>query len=253
MVMHRSSASEGSRNTTSHTPTEGRSAMPTPRITALAAAVLALTLAACSGSDDEAAPSTLESPGVTAAASTIEPPATDVVDDTVATTSTTDASTTTTEPPAPTTTQPSVEDQVRAAAFVAYDGYWECLRAPADCDTSSRTLPGSDAFNASTNGYDTMIEGGLFVGDEDPGYMVIESIEIKDDHTLVTSCWRLTAVLYFQPPIEGQPPTVQNDREGWGRQTDEFVQDPDDNVWKIRRSDVGEQGVDSNGCPPEES
>lgn len=250
--MHRSSALEGSRNTTSYTLTQGRPAMPKPRTTALVAA-LALTLAACGGGSESAdttgqATTTIERTPVTT-----EPPISEPsTPDTTPAPPPTEPSTTTTEP-APTTTEPSVEDQVRAAAFDAYDVYWQCLRAPAACDPSAANLPGSDAFNAQTRTLDDLVEGGLYVGDEDVGYMVIESIEIKDDHTLVTSCWRLTAVLYFQPPIDGQPPTVQNDREGWGRQTDEFVQDPDDDVWKIRRSDVGEQGVDSNECPPEES
>jgi hypothetical protein len=223
-----------------------------PRTTALVVA-LALTLAACSGSSDDATPSTLASPAATTSASTTEPPpVTDVVNDTVAS-STTEATTSTTEPPVPTTTQPSVEDRVRAAAMRTYDGYWDCLRAPDACNPGQSNLPGSDAFDAQTRTNAELADMGLFVGDEDLGYMVIESIEIKDDHTAVSSCWNLTAVLYLQPPIEGQPPIVQNDTPGYSRQVDEFVQDPEDDVWKIRRSDLIEQKANVNNCPPEES
>jgi hypothetical protein len=93
---------------------------------------------------------------------------------------------------------------------------------------------------------------GFYVGDEPYGYMVIESIEQKEDHTLVTTCWRLTGVLYLQPPIEGAEPTIQNNTPGWGRETQQFVQDPADGRWKTRRGDTLEQGTGENLCPPDE-
>jgi hypothetical protein len=209
--------------------------------------IVVLALSACGGGSDSAGttdpPITGQAPATEPVTEpTTNPPATD---ETVSSTSTT-----TTEP-APTTTEPSIEDQVRAASTAAYNLYWECLRAPADCPIASWNLPGSDAFNAQTNTIADLVEGGLYVGAEDYGYMVVESIEIKDDHTAVTSCWYLTGVLYFHPPVEGAEPTIVNNTPGWGRQIDEFVQDPADGVWKIRRSDVGVQGANTNECPPE--
>lgn len=221
------------------------------RSTAATVVTVALALSACGGGSDNAVttvpPLSAGEPSVESAPVPTEPAD---IEPLTTTTSTTEPSTTTTEPS--TTTVPSVEDQVRAAAARTYGEYWECLRAPENCDPGRSNLPGSDAFNAQTRTNTDLVEGGLYVGEEDPGYMVVESIEIKDDHTAVTSCWRLTAVLYFQPPIEGQPATVQNNTPGYSRQVDEFVQDPDDDLWKIRRSDLIEQEANVNDCPAEE-
>ncbi|MFK7919044.1 MAG: hypothetical protein AB8G14_13290 [Ilumatobacter sp.] len=164
----------------------------------------------------------------------------------------TSAPTTVTTAPAPTTTEQPVEEQVAVASLRVYDLYWSCLRAPNDCDIASGYLPGSDAFGALTNTVNDLSAGGLYVGEEDVGYQVIESVEVKEDHTAVTSCWWATGVLYLLPPIEGAEATIQNDRTETARQVDEFVQDPDDGEWKIRRSDQIELVEDENTCPPEQ-
>lgn len=223
------------------------------RFTATTVITAAAALSACSGGSDTGG--TTEPPPDTVVNTTVstEPTATD----TTTTESTTTTSTTTEPPPsttepAPTTTEPSIEDQVRAAAFDAYDGYWECLRDPENCDVGSRNLPGSPAFDRFAETTDDLVAGGLYVGEEDVGYMVIESIEINDDYTAVTSCWWATAVLYLTPPIEGAEPTIQNDLEESGRQIDEFVQDPEDGVWKIRQSEILTTTEGDNECPPEQ-
>lgn len=153
---------------------------------------------------------------------------------------------------APTTTEAaSIEDEVRTAAIRNYENYWDCLRRPELCDIGATTLAGSDAFNAFTATVEDLKAGGLFVGDEDVGYLTITSIEPLDDHTLVTSCWWSTGVLYVKPAIDGAQPVVQNNTPGTIRQADEFVQDPSDGEWKLRRSDVIEQIAEVNERPPE--
>lgn len=213
----------------------------------------AIVLAACGGGSGD---TTSTDPPAVSGSVTAVPTTTmtaEPVDSEPATTSAaTAAPTTVITTPAPTTTEQPVEEQVADASIRVYDLYWSCLRTPDDCDVASGYLPGSDAFGALTNTVNDLAAGGLYVGDEDVGYQVIESIEIKDDHTAVTTCWWATGVLYLLPPIEGAEATVQNDRMETARQVDEFVQDPDDGEWKIRRSDQIELVEDENTCPPEQ-
>lgn len=222
------------------------------RSTAAAIITMALALGACGGGSDSAR--TTEPPVVTDGTTTVptepnptqQPP----TESTTTTSSTTEPPATSTEP-APTTTEPSVEVQVTEASFRVYDLYWSCLRMPGNCNVGSGYLPESDAFRALTNTVNDLAAAGLYVGEEDVGYQVIESIEIKDDHTAVTSCWWATGVLYLLPPIEGAEPTIQNDRRETARQVDQFVQDAADGAWKIRRSDQIELVAGENTCPPE--
>ena len=208
-----------------------------------------VVLASCSSDSD--GESTTSSISVTTEVTVATTENADVTSTTLAdATASTDA-TATTDSPTTSTTVP-VEEQVRAAAIASFDSYWQCLRAPAECDVAARTIAGSDAFNAFTRTIDDLVSGGLYVGPEDVGYMVIESIEPMQDHTLVTSCWWSTGVLYVQPAVEGEPPVIQNNTPGTLRQKYEFVQDPADGQWKIRRGDVIEQFPQENRCAPEE-
>lgn len=222
------------------------------RFTAATVITMALALGACGGGSDAAKPTDPPpASGVnTTAATDPDPTQPPLTASTTTTSSTTEPPTTSTEP-APTTTEPSVEVQVTEASFRLYDLYWSCLRMPGDCSVSSGYLPESDAFRALTNTVNDLAAAGLYVGEEDVGYQVIESIEIKDDHTAVTSCWWATGVLYLLPPIEGAEPTIQNDRRETARQVDQFVQDAADGAWKIRRSDQIELVAGENTCPPE--
>ncbi len=222
------------------------------RFSGAAPIIATIVLAACSGNSGATVGT---DPPLDSDAATV-PPTSTTSDEPAAsepapTTSSTPSSTTTTEPSA-TTTVPSVEDEVTEASFRVYNLYWSCLRTPDQCDVGSGYLPGSDAFDALTNTVSDLAAAGLYVGEEDEGYHVIESIEIKDDHTAVTSCWWATGVLYLLPPIDGAEPTIQNDRRETARQVDEFVQDPEDGVWKIRRSDQIELVEGENTCPPEQ-
>ena len=202
---------------------------------------IAALLAGCTGDDDPNSAVTTAATGVDA--STTRPRAsapTSVSLTTTTSTSTTAAVTTTTTVP--------IEQQVRAAMLGYYDFYWRCLRAPEQCDPAQVTVPDSDAFNALTNTKNDLVKGHLFVGSEDVGYMVITAIEPKDDHTLVTTCWWSTAVLYLQPPVEGAPATVQNNTPSSGYETFQFVQQPD-LTWRVRRSDLVGEDSTENVCP----
>ena len=52
-----------------------------------------------------------------------------------------------------------------------------------------------------------LVDRGRYVGDEDPGYFVIESITVGADGTTaeVVSCWWSTGVLYG-PPVDPSRP-----------------------------------------------
>lgn len=223
------------------------------RLSGAALIAATIVLAACGGGSGDA---TSTDPPVVSdvdtADSTTTIPAEPADSGPATTTAATAAPTVVTTAPAPATTEQPVEEQVADASLRVYELYWSCLRTPDDCDVTSGYLPGSDAFGALTSTVNDLAAGGLYVGGEDVGYQVIESIEIKDDHTAVTSCWWATGVLYLLPPIEGAEATVQNDRRETARQVDEFVQDPDDGEWKIRRSDQIELVEDENTCPPEQ-
>ena len=138
---------------------------------------------------------------------------------------------------------------MRVAASRFYDYYWQCLRKPAECDPTVVDAPDSDAFRSLTKTAADLVKGGFFVGAEDPGYMVIESVEQKADHVLVTSCWWLTAVLYGPPASPGGDPLVQNDTHGTMRAADQYAASPDGS-WKIRRGDTLSNKAGGNECPP---
>jgi hypothetical protein len=206
--------------------------------------VSALLATGCSGDDDDDGAASTGVTGGEPAATTEPADSTKSIPDV--------ASTAPSSPPttqATTTTSLPIEEQVRAAMLGYYDFYWRCLRAPNACDPLEVAVPDSDAFNALTATKNDLVGNGYFVGPEDVGYMVITSIEPMDDHTLVTTCWWSTAVLYFQPPDPNAPPTVQNNTPSSGIEAYQFVQLPDLS-WKVRRGDpVGEQSTE-NQCPP---
>lgn len=216
------------------------------QFTALAIAA-ALVLAACSGGADEATPTT-PAPSTTAVATTstattASPPPTTTAPSTLAPTTL-----------APTTAPPStalrdIVAEVTQAVEGTYDFYWACLREPSVCDPSAIAAPGSAALDGLTLTRDELISAGFFVGDADPGYQVIEGIDADGERAVVTSCWRLTAVLYGPPGPDGVP-TVQNDTAGYLRQTDEYVL-VNGTTWMISTSTVTEQVGGSNQCAPE--
>ena len=156
----------------------------------LAAVLLVVALSACSGGDDDASddPATTEAsippPSVTTEPVTpTEPTASPTTTDPTTTTNT--STTTSTTVPTPT-----VEEQIAADYQLIYDGYWACLRAPLNCDTSWE-VAGTASAMAMQATMQALADRGRYVGEEDPGYYVIESITVGPDGTTaeVVSCW----------------------------------------------------------------
>ena len=214
-----------------------------------AIALLALAVAgACGGGGKAVTSSTVSLSPSSTAITTVSSPSTTPLPET-----TTGASTSSPVTTSATTTSSTlaIEEQVRVAAARFYDYYWQCLRQPAACDPSVVSPPDSDAFRSLTKTAGDLVKGGFFVGAEDPGYMVIESIDQAPDHVLVTSCWWLTAVLYGPPASPGGEPLVQNDTHGSSRQADQYVQRADGS-WALRHSDTltpANADVGVNTCP----
>jgi len=198
--------------------------------------VLGAGSAGCSGDESDASsagstvpPSTVSST-TGPSADTAEPEPTPVATEaeisetTTSTTSTVAATTTTTE------AKRSIEEleaEVAAAYELVYEGYWECLRSPLDCDTSW-LVEGSGSAVAMQNTMQGLADRDRYVGDDPVGYFVIESIEFNDDQTeaTVVTCWWSTAVLYTtpvdptRPPGPDNPPTVVNDTPSSGLQSE---------------------------------
>lgn len=168
---------------------------------AVLAAGFIFALGACSDGSDESVDSTTAEETTTTSSTSV--PASS---STAAATSTT-SSTTTAVPP---NTAP-VEDQVTSAYLELYDAYWDCVRAPALCDPTQLTASVGPARAALTKTVNDLVTGGFFVGDEDPGYVVVESVVIVDPATaVVSSCWWDTGVLYGPPATAGGDPIVVN-------------------------------------------
>jgi len=222
----------------------------------LAVVVLVAVLCACSDDDASDDATTTE-----ASVSTPAPTTTDDVDVTdptqppataapATTTTTTTTSTTSTLPP------PTVEEQIAADYQLIYDGYWACLRAPLNCDMSW-LVSGSGGEEGMINTMQALVDRGRYVGEEDPGYYVIESVTIGDDGATaeVVSCWRLTGVLYG-PPVDpsrpvgpDNPATLANNTPGSAIQTDQLALD--DSQWRLDATTAYEPTSDVNQCPAE--
>jgi hypothetical protein len=187
-------------------------------------------------------------------------------DVTAAPTSTIESTTTTSPSTAPPTTTPTtdttpppsaptipLDDQIRAAYDERYHGYWACLRAPLECDTSY-VLEGSGSATALQDTMQGLADRGRFVGDDDVGYYVIESITVNGDKATVTACWWSTAVLYTGPadpsrPIgPDNPPTIVNDTPGSARLTDTFRQDTS-GYWRLAAASTQELSGEDECAP----
>jgi hypothetical protein len=215
------------------------------------AATAAVLLAACSGGggDDPVADSTV-APTVVTAAPTASP-STVAPDPTPAPTAPPTPEPTTTPPPVtvpPTSAPRDVVAEVTAAALAYDDWYVECLRDPVNCDPSVVAVEGSDLFVNLSTITDQLATAGFYVGPEDPGYVVIESVEPLGDHVAVAVCGWGTMVLYGPPGPDGNP-TVQNDTPATVREVWQFVDAA--GVWKLRRTDTTEEVPGVNECPPE--
>jgi hypothetical protein len=200
------------------------------RSSALLLAV-ALLGSGCGGGDDS-----------TAATTSTAAPATST------TTAPTTASTTSTTTE-PTTTTLTLDEQIRSGQDRYIEAYVACLRAPSDCDPADVVLDGSIAFEILEQTVADMVSNEFYVGPEDWGRRVIESIEPMEGFTLVTTCSYTTMVLYGAPAPDGSP-TLVNNNAGTIRQTKEMVQDPSDGIWKVRQgTTLSEEAGDQ--CAPE--
>ncbi len=228
--------------------------------------VVALGLMACSGDDDGGAPPPTDPPAAptttpapTTAPTTTTPTTTAATTTTPTTTPTTPTTTTTTSVAAPPPTDPpeptvaDLEAEVAAAYDRIYDGYWACLRAPLDCDTSW-LVEGSGSAEAMQATMQGLADRDRYVGDDPVGYYVIEDIELNADGTeaTVVSCWSLTAVLYTTPPDPTRPtgpdnpPTVVNDTPGSLRQRDVLERQSDS--WAVSSSQGLEEIAQEDLC-----
>jgi hypothetical protein len=206
---------------------------------AVLAAGLIAALGACSDSSDGSADSTSVEDSVATSSTSV--PATS---SSLATTSST-SSTATTVPP---TTVP-VEDTVTVAYLELYDAYWACLRAPELCDPTQLTASIGPARAALTKTVTDLVTGGLFVGDDDQGYVVVESVAIVDPATaVVSSCWWDTGVLYGPPATAGGDPVVINNLQVTSRF--ETTMALEGGRWLTSEEKRTERVEGENQCPP---
>lgn len=222
----------------------------------ITAVAIALGLVGCSGGSDATASPDPTDVTTTAAPTTTTPTLTTPATESVPPSTTMPEPTTTlsVNTTAAVTTPLTPEDQVREAYQGIYDGYWACLRAPLACDTSW-LLEGSPSAAAMTNTMQALVDRDRYVGDDDVGYYVIESIEFLDDATAeVTACWWSTAVLYGapidpdRPAGPDNPATVVNNTPGSGRQVDRLTRDGA--AWPLSSSESIDVGFREDVCRP---
>ncbi len=151
----------------------------------------------------------------------------------------------------PTTTTVSVEQQVNDAYLAYWPRYWACLRDPTSCAPDELTAQQGTARQALTKTIEDFRTKNLHVGDEDPGYAVIEKTVVDDiaQKATVDSCVWDTDVLYGPPAKPGRPEIIVNNlRFSKMYQHDLYLED---GTWKIgaqRELSRGPQGI--NQCPP---
>lgn len=230
-----------------------------PRVVAMMACGVLLA-SGCSGDDGSSVAATGESVVAMEATTTVAPTTTAPVTTTTAapattTSTTTTVSTTTTSTSLPEPSLDDLEAEIAAAYEEVYWGYWACLRTPTDCDVSWLE-PDSGPYQAMWSTMEALAERDRFVGDDDVGYYVIESIEFSDDRTeaTVVTCWWSTAVLYTTPADPSRPagpdnpPTVVNNTPGSSRQRDVLVNL--ESSWVVRSSGGMESFEEEDVCEP---
>ncbi len=131
-----------------------------------------------------------------------------------------------------------------------YDAYWACLRSPATCDASSLTSTVGPARAALTKTVADLVSGGLAIGSEDSGYVIVESVKLSGPTTaLVTSCWWDTGVLYGPPAQAGGSPIVINDLKVTSRF--ETTMTLEGGRWLTSEEKRVTRVEGTNQCPPE--
>ena len=220
---------------------------------AASAATMLAALAGCSSGSDGASETssvlvtTTVSPSTTApvssssSSSTTAPTSTSTTASSVAPTTTTTVATTTTV---------TAEEQVETDYRELYEQYWICLRSPAACDPSQLTASVGPARAALTKTLGDLVAGDLFAGDEDPGYLVIESVDVMDPATaVVASCWWDTGVLYGPPAQPGGPPLIINDLQATSRFETTMIFEG--GRWLTSEERRVSRVEGENQCPPE--
>jgi hypothetical protein len=223
---------------------------------AASAAVMLAALSACSGGASDASSATVVSPIPASSSALVTPSST-----TTSTISapTTVETTTSLDPITPTTTTTTMATSTTAAVREAlveedyrqlYAQYWVCLRSPAACDPSALTASVGPARAALMKTLGDMVAGELFAGDEDPGYLVVESVDLTNSTTaLVTSCWWDTGVLYGPPAQPGGPPLILNDLKATSRFETTMILEGSQWLTSEERRVSRVEG--ENQCPPE--
>ncbi|MEX2625928.1 MAG: hypothetical protein WD225_03535 [Ilumatobacteraceae bacterium] len=204
--------------------------------------IAAVITSACSGGDDGASGTDAAAPSVPsetsgstsapATSTTSGPATTSTVAVTTSTTvvpaTTTTTPTTSSDPPAPTLEE--LEAEVVAAYGARFDGYWDCLRQPHDCE-GDYLHTGSPSHAGMQATIQALIDRDRYVGAEDVGYFEIDAIMIDGDRAVVEACWWSTGVLYSSPidpteePSPENPATVVNDTPGTAFLVDVFARD----------------------------
>ena len=151
----------------------------------------------------------------------------------------------------PATSMPAAPDaQVEADYRQLYEQYWICLRSPAVCDPAELTASVGPARAALTKTLADLVAGDLFAGEEDPGYLVVESVDVMDPATaVVASCWWDTGVLYGPPAQPGGPPLIVNDLQATSRF--ETTMTLEDGRWLTSEERRVSRVEGENQCPPE--
>src|SRR4051794_25646417 len=202
-----------------------------------------VSLAACSDSGDSASSSTVTIP------SSITSPASSSTSTIPASTAAAlNTTTATSDPQVPTSVSPDV--QVKDAYVGLYDAYWVCLRSPTTCEPTTLTASIGPARAALTKTVTDLVTGGLFVGPDDPGYVVVESVKLSGPTTAtVNSCWWDTGVLYGPPAAAGGDPVIVNNLQVTSRfQT---TMELEGGKWLTSEETRTERTEGENRCPPE--
>ena len=183
---------------------------------------------------------------------TIPAPTTTVGDVTTVTLPPTTPPTTSAATTVPTTTTTvSVEQQVNDAYLASWPKYWACLRDPKSCAPDELTAQQGTARQALTKTVDDLRTKNLHVGDEDPGYAVINEtvVDVIAQKATVDSCVWDTHVLYGPPTKPGGPETiVYKLRFSKMYQHDLYLEDGAWKIGEMRELSRGPEGT--NQCPP---
>lgn len=138
---------------------------------------------------------------------------------------------------------------MKLAYLRLYDAYWACLRSPKTCDPNALTGSTGPARAALTKTVGDLVSGGLFVGADDVGYVVVEAVKLTGPSTaLVSSCWWDTGVLYGPPAQPGGPPTIVNNAQATSKFQTTMTLEA--GQWLTSEEQRTDHVEGQNQCPP---